>query len=90
MTVLADQQTGFYVAMSRRPGPRRRRLTRLLGPYASEAEAKARIADARRLACRMDKFAAFGTFGVTRMTKQPGSTPLPPGVLNAALAEGQG
>src|SRR5262249_24054901 len=90
MTVLADQQTGVYVPVSRSPGLGRRRLTRLLGPYASEAEAQARIGDARRLACRADKFAAFGAFGVTRMTKEPGSAPLPAGVLNAALAEAQG
>lgn len=70
---------GFYCTMKRGP-----RVAWLAGPFPTKEAADARVRDATNAACGVDPWAAFDSFGVTKVDR-PGPDPLPPGVLNAKL-----
>ena len=74
---------GFYTTIAREhPAGGGRKVGFLLGPYDCEPCARARIADARRLAETVDPFTAFDAFGTARLERDG---ELPPGALNSRL-----
>ena len=76
---------GFYVTVIRNPGPRQR-VGLLLGPHATQAEAEEHLPAGRQAAVEVDPWAAFDSFGVTRL-QMPAGRDLPAGVLNDRLPE---
>jgi hypothetical protein len=82
---------GFYVTVMDRPhagGPLAAgaRTGRLLGPYATKADAEYDVPVGRRLAGQVNDNAAWYAYGVTRYAARPGGT-LPAGLLNKLAAE---